>query len=50
MNGWLGAHFLPFYSPNDQKKSKLKKKLKKNAWRYHHFTQVYQKNVGRMDR
>ena len=39
-------HFGPFFAllaPNSPKKSKLKKKIKKNARRYHHFTYVYQK-------
>ena len=34
-------HFLPFYPPKTRK-IKILKKLKK-AWRYYHFTQVYQK-------
>ena len=33
--------FLPFYPPN--KKSKFLK-TEKEHWRYHHFTQVYQKS------
>ena len=32
-------HFLPFYSPNNPKKSKFLKN-KKIAWRYYHFTDV----------
>ena len=34
------GHFLSFYSANNEN---LKKKRKKIAWRYHHFTHVYQK-------
>ena len=34
--------FLPFYLPNSPKKQNLKK-MKKNSWRYDHFTHVYQK-------
>ena len=37
------GYFLPFYPPNSPKNLNLKK-LKKNAWRYHHFTLVYQKS------
>ena len=37
------GHFLPFYTPNSAKNENLKKKWKKIAWRYHHFTHVYQK-------
>ena len=36
-------YFLHFYLPNTPKHQNQKKK-KKNAWRYHHFTQVYQKS------
>ena len=35
--------FLPFYTPNNPKNQNFQK-LKKNTWRYHHFTQVYQKS------
>ena len=34
MGGWVGVHFLPFYSPNGQKKIKIKEKIKKER-RYH---------------
>ena len=34
--------FLPFYSPNNPKNQNFKK-MKKNPWRYYHFTHVYQK-------
>ena len=37
------AHFLPFYPPLKSKKNQNFEKMKKNCWRYHHFTQVYQK-------
>ena len=36
-------HFLFFYPPDNTKNQNFKK-LEKNAWRYHHFTQVYQKS------
>ena len=38
------GHFLPFY-PRNRPKNKIskKKKRKKKAWRYHHFTQVIPK-------
>ena len=36
--------FLPFYSLNSPKKSKSQKYEKKDACRYHHFTQMYQKS------
>ena len=36
-------HFLPFYPPLKTKKNQNFEKMKKNCWRYHHFTQVYQK-------
>ena len=32
------------YPPNSLKKKIQKNEKKKNAWRYHHFTQVYQKS------
>ena len=35
-------HFLPFYPPNSSKNENFKKN-EKNAWRSHHFTEVYQK-------
>ena len=35
-------HFLTFYPINNPKNQFLKK-MKANPWRYHHFTQVYQK-------
>ena len=35
-------HFLPFYPPNNPKNPNFEK-LKKNPWRYHHFTYVNQK-------
>ena len=34
------GHFLPFYPP----KMKISQNWKKNTWRYHHFTQVFQKS------
>ena len=34
------GHYLPFYTPSSKPK---KSKEKNNCWRYHHFTQVYQK-------
>ena len=34
--------FLPFYPPDLPKKENFLKN-EKNAWRYHHFTRVYQK-------
>ena len=37
------AIFCPFTSLISQK-IKMKKKNEKNAWRYHHFTQVYHKS------
>ena len=36
------ATFCPFMPPYQPKKSKLQK-MKKTFWRYHHFTDVYQK-------
>ena len=36
------AIFCPF-TPLTARKIKISKKWKKNAWRYHHFTHVYQK-------
>ena len=30
------------FTPLTTQKMKISKKMKKNAWRYHHFTQVYQ--------
>ena len=40
------SHFLHFYTTNNQKKKNFekKKKKKKNAWRDHHFKQVYQES------
>ena len=35
--------FLHFYPPNNPKNQNLKKN-EKSAWRYHHFTTVYQKS------
>ena len=35
--------FLPVYPPNTPKNKNFEKKWK-NAWRYHHFTQAYQKS------
>ena len=42
------GHFLPFHLappsyPLRPKKQKSEKKSEKNTWRFHHFTQVYQK-------
>ena len=33
-------YFLPFYPPNNPENQNFEK-MKKNIWRYHHFTQVY---------
>ena len=35
--------FLPFYPTNLRNQNF--EKLKKNTWRYHHFTQVYKKII-----
>ena len=40
----LGHFFLPFYSPQQTRKSKFWKNKKKNTWRCHHFTLVSQKS------
>ena len=41
---WHLGYFLPFHLPNSPKnQNEQKKKMKKNAWRYH-FTQMYQKS------
>ena len=40
----LGRHSLLFYLPSNPENQNLKKIKKKNAWRYHPFTQVYQKS------
>ena len=39
------GYFLPFYSSNcsKNKNERHEEKKKKKLWRYHHFTQVYQK-------
>ena len=37
------GHFLPFY-PADNPENQKFEKMEKNTWRYHHFTQVYQKS------
>ena len=37
------GQFLPFYPPNSPKNQNFEKMKKKKAWRYHHFTYVYQK-------
>ena len=37
------GYFLPSY-PHNSPKIENWKKLKKNTWRYHHFTQVYEKS------
>ena len=37
------GYFLPFY-PHNSLKNETSKKNEKKAWRYHHFTQVYQKS------
>ena len=39
----LWGHFLPFYSTNNPKNQNFEK-MKKQTWRYHHFTQAYQKS------
>ena len=36
------GYFLPFY-PINNPKNKNFEKMKKNTWRYHHFTQVHHK-------
>ena len=36
-------HFLPFYPPKNLKNQNFEKN-EKYAWRYHHFTQMYQKS------
>ena len=38
-------HFLPFYPTSFLKTKKIRifEKMKKNCWRYYHFTHVYQK-------
>ena len=40
------AIFYPSPPPNNPDKENIKKKKKneKSAWRYHHFTQMYQKS------
>ena len=38
------GHLLPFFSTNNTENQNLKKKNKKNIWRCHHFTLVYQKS------
>ena len=38
------GYFLHFYLPNSPKHQNLEKVKKKNPWRYHHFTIVYQKS------
>ena len=35
--------FCPFNPPNNPNNQNLEK-MKKSTWRYHHFTQVYQKS------
>ena len=40
----LGRHSLLFYLPSNPENQNFKKMKKKNAWRYHPFTQVYQKS------
>ena len=37
------GHFLIFYPTNNLKNQNIEK-IKKSTWRYHHFTQVYQKS------
>ena len=37
------GHFLPFHPTNNSKNQNLEK-MKKNSWRYYHFTQVHQKS------
>ena len=39
-------HFLHFYPPNNLKNQNFEKLKKKNTWRYHHFTLVYQKSLS----
>ena len=41
-HSFILGYFLRFYPPNNPKKWKFHKN-ERNAWRYHHFTQVYQK-------
>ena len=38
----ISGNFLPFYPSNTLKNENIKNE--KNPWRYHHFTQVYQKS------
>ena len=38
------GHYLPYYPFNSLKNENFKKMKKKNKWRYHHFTYVYQKS------
>ena len=38
----ISNHFLPFYPTNNLKNQNFEK-IKKKAWRYHHFTLVYHK-------
>ena len=35
-------HFLPFYQPNNPENQNFEK-MKKNTWRYYHFTHVHHK-------
>ena len=41
------GHFLSFYHTNNTKIQNFEK-MKKSTWRYHHFTQVYQKSWSYM--
>ena len=38
----IWGHFLPFH-PTDDPENQNFEKLKKNTWRYHHFTNVHHK-------
>ena len=40
------GHFLPFYPPKNPKNQNFEKW--KNSWRYHYFTNVYQKSQSLM--
>ena len=37
------SHFMSFILPPKNPKNQNFEKMKKNCWRYHHFTQMYQK-------
>ena len=37
-------HITPSPPPNSPKNENIKKQIKKNTWKYHHLTQLYQKS------